>query len=71
MTVRSGKPLILRSKRGIVVLLAAIVALFAVIYVGVGATAFLRTETQVEPSIPTGAGIEPGQGSQSENGGDG
>lgn len=55
MTVRSDKPPILRSKRGLIVLMVAIIALFAVIYVGIGATAFVRTERQNERSIPSGA----------------
>lgn len=69
MTVRSNKPPILRSKRGIVVLLVAILSLFAVIYVGIGATAFLRTAKQDEPSIPSGAVEDAGQGAQRQNGG--
>lgn len=53
MTVRSPKPPILRSKRGVALLLAAIVAVVVILYVGVGATAFLRTSLQDEPSAPT------------------
>jgi hypothetical protein len=43
---KRSKPPVLRSKRGIVILLAAIIALFVVIYLGVGATAFLRMQLQ-------------------------
>lgn len=71
MTVRSTKPPILRSKRGIVVLMVAILALFAVIYAGVGATAFLRTAKQDTPSIPSGAGVGAGQDAQGQAGRDG
>ncbi|MFC7377717.1 hypothetical protein [Brevundimonas sp. GCM10030266] len=43
---KRSKPPVLRSKRGVAILLVAIVALFAVIYLGVGATAFLRMQLQ-------------------------
>lgn len=38
------KPNILRSRRGVALLLVLIVVLFGVIYVATGATAFLRTQ---------------------------
>lgn len=71
MTVRSKKPPVLRSKRGIVVLMVAIIALFALIYAGVGATAFLRTARQDEPSPPSGAGVGAGQDAEGRVGRDG
>jgi hypothetical protein len=61
MTLRPSKPRVLRSKRGVALLLFAIIALFAVLYVAVGATAFLRTQeqeptrqTQTAPDAPAG-----------------
>lgn len=43
---KQEKPRVLRSKRGVAILLIAIVAFFVVIYLGVGATAFLRMQMQ-------------------------
>lgn len=55
MTEQKPKPPILRSKRGVLILLAAIVAIFAVLYVSIGATAFLRTqETEGTDVVPRG-----------------
>jgi hypothetical protein len=51
--------------------MVAILALFAVIYAGVGATAFLRTARQDTPSIPSGAGVGAGQDAQGQAGRDG
>lgn len=50
MTLRTSKPRVLRSKRGVALLLFAIIALFAVLYVAVGATAFPRTQEQEQES---------------------
>jgi len=44
MTRRTPKPPILKSKRGVIVLLLVLAAIFAALYVGVGATAFFRTQ---------------------------
>lgn len=44
------KPSILRSRRGVALLLVLIVVLFGMIYIATGATAFLRTQN-AEPSI--------------------
>lgn len=55
MVEHAPKPRILRSKRGVAVLLVLIVAIFALIYVATGATAFLRTTQQPEPARVAGA----------------
>lgn len=43
---KSPKPRILLSKRGVILLLVAILAIFVVLYLGIGATAFLRMQLQ-------------------------
>lgn len=48
------KPSILRSRRGVALLLVLIALLFGVIYVATGATAFLRTQN-AEPSAARNA----------------
>ena len=45
MTHRTRKPSILKSRRGVVTLLIVLAVIFAVLYLGVGATAFLRTQS--------------------------
>lgn len=45
MTRRTSKPSILKSRRGVILLLLILAAGFALLYFGVGATAFLRTQT--------------------------
>ncbi|MFC7380065.1 hypothetical protein [Brevundimonas sp. GCM10030266] len=71
MTIRSSKPSVLRSRRGIIVLMVSIIALFAIIYVGIGATAFLRTANQGERPIPSGPGVEQQQSDRSPGAGAG
>lgn len=44
MARRTPKPPILRSKRGVIILLVVLVAIFVALYVGVGATAFFKTQ---------------------------
>lgn len=44
MARRSSKPSVLRNPRRILLLLAVLAIVFAVLYLGVGATAFLRTQ---------------------------
>jgi hypothetical protein len=44
MSRRTPKPPILRSKRGVIVLIVVLVAIFAALYIGTGATAFFKTQ---------------------------
>lgn len=44
MPRRAPKPSILKSKRGVAILLLVLALIFGLLYFGVGATAFLRTQ---------------------------
>ena len=44
MSRRTSKPPILLSKRGVIILIIVLVAIFVALYVGVGATAFFKTQ---------------------------
>lgn len=57
MEQHTPKPGILRSRRGVAILLFAIVAIFALIYVATGATAFLRTQNQEKEPVPATAPV--------------
>lgn len=44
MARRTSKPPVLKSKRGVILLLIVLAVIFAMLYFGVGATAFLKTQ---------------------------
>lgn len=44
MARRTKKPAVLKSRRGVIILLIVIAVIFATLYLGVGATGFFRTQ---------------------------
>lgn len=44
MARRTNKPAVLKSRRGVIILLIVVAVIFATLYLGVGATGFFKTQ---------------------------